>query len=173
MDNLLIPLIIIVVLFLNFRKLKKTKKNIQKGEKKTKPVKANGIFSRINKVLEEYAEAAKKPVEEPEEEWPPKENPDPESVDYQKELKEEGEEVWPPQKKELIEGKQELIKEIPVVVSMPTKVERPKYRDNATIVTSTEKQKPSFNRKINTARLRNAIVWSEILASPVSLREEE
>jgi hypothetical protein len=173
MDNLLIPLVIIVVLFLNFRKLKKTKKNIQKGEKKTQPVKANGIFSRINKVLEEYAEAAKKPVEEPEEEWPPKENSDPESVDYQKESKEEGEEEWPPRKKELIEGKQELIKEIPVVVSMPKKVERPKYRDNATIVASTKKQEPSFNLKINPIRLRNAIVWSEILAPPVSLREDQ
>jgi hypothetical protein len=172
MDNLLIPLIIVVVLFLNFRKLKKTKKNIQKGEKKTQPAKANGIFARINKVLEENAEAAKKPVEEPAEDWPPKENPEPESVGYQKQLKEEGEEEWPPRKKELIEDKQELIKQIPVVVNIPKKVGSTQYRDKATIVASTKKQEPSFNLKINPTRLRNAIVWSEILAPPVSLKED-
>lgn len=172
MEDLIIPLIIIVVVLLNLRKIKKNKKNIQKGATEAQPVKAKGLFAKINEAMEEYAAAAKQAPEDSGEDWPPKGEPEPESASYQKALNEDGEEEWPPRKKALGEEKQALIKKTPVVINIPQKASQPEFTKNTTIVAAAKKQAPGFNQKINPAGLRNAIVWSEILAPPVSLRED-
>ena len=141
--------------------------------------KAKGIFSRISQALEEYAETAKAETEaakakieaaEPSEEWPPKENIDPDK--YQAIVEEDIDTSWPPRKKELVVEKRELIEN-----ARDNEYKQQQFRE----VINKKKQKvkvpikgpkPCFNRKTDATKLRNAIIWSEILAPPVSLKEE-
>lgn len=186
MEDLIIPLIIGIVLILNFRKASKNRKKIQAAKKgvktasiketnkEVKSTKPQGIFAKINQVLEEYAETIEKKSAEDSsaEDWPPKKKAETESSDSQSESEEEIDSVWPPRQKELVLEKQELIEKVSRKADDPKQIKKRYQVDKNIISKPTESPKHNVKQKISTQELRNAIVWSEILAPPVSLKEE-
>jgi len=158
---------------------KKALENKTSPENKTasKPEKAKGIFSRINQVMEEFAEAAKAEAKKSEaknsestEEWPPKEKIVPD--EYQAEVEEDIDMHWPPRKKELVLEKRELIEKVRDNQKKQEQIRKVINQEKQPVMSSVKGSKRCFNQKITRAKLRNAVIWSEILAPPVSLKED-
>lgn len=142
MEDFIIPLIIIVVSLLNFKKFKKNAKKGQGKKTEAAPKKSGGIFDRINKVLEEYAETVKVEKEDSDDDWLP--------------MKEEAQVV------QQVEVKKETQKQTVEKKRKPVIVQK----------NQSKVKKPYHQQRLTPQTLRQAIVWSEILAPPVSLREE-
>ncbi len=179
MENIfeyLIPLIFILGFF-NYRKKKKQRAAEKDADKAVK--KSDGLFGKLNKMMEEYQESDLKgaPVEkdksrtwagDPMEQGPVYREPEP----------------WEDEDEPLEKPGSEQVRSIPVeavsdsrIIEQPeVKPQRPEvHREKSAgikpVPLKPQISAPGFN-KMRKADLRQAIVWSEILAPPKALRDK-